>query len=93
LSDDVDRKDAPGLEFPLEFPIKAMGLSTDQFQTSVVDLISEHIDLVDLLDVTARPSSAGKYVSITVLIMARSRDQLDAIYDALTAHPDVLMRL
>jgi len=93
MSDSGERKDAPGLEFPLEFPIKAMGLAADSFQSTVVDVISAHIDPVDLLDITSRPSSAGKYVSITVLIMARSREQLDAIYDALTAHPDVLMRL
>jgi putative lipoic acid-binding regulatory protein len=43
--------------------------------------------------VTSRPSKAGTYTSVTVMIEATSRAQLDAIYQGLTDHPDVLMAL
>ena len=38
-------------------------------------------------------SSNGNFVSVTVTISATSRQQLDDIYEDLTAHEDVLMAL
>jgi putative lipoic acid-binding regulatory protein len=40
-----------------------------------------------------RSSRGGKYVSVSVVIEAGGRAQLDAIYDDLTADEKVLMRL
>ena len=40
-----------------------------------------------------RAAEYGKYVSVSVSFQADSREQLDAIYDTLTAHDKVLMRL
>ncbi|KPJ93840.1 MAG: transcriptional regulator, partial [Gammaproteobacteria bacterium SG8_15] len=42
---------------------------------------------------SSRASSNGKYVSITVIVNAQSREQLDAIYQALTDHEHVIMAL
>ena len=40
-----------------------------------------------------RPSSAGNYISVTCVINATSKEQLDALYRELTSHPDVAMVL
>jgi hypothetical protein len=40
-----------------------------------------------------RPSRHGKYLSLTVVINARSREQLDALYQDLCDHPAVVMVL
>jgi hypothetical protein len=40
-----------------------------------------------------RPSKAGTYLSLTITIVAQSREQLDAIYQELSSHPLVLMAL
>ena len=40
-----------------------------------------------------RPSKAGTYLSLTVTINARSREQLDALYRDLSGHPMVMMVL
>jgi len=40
-----------------------------------------------------RPSRTGKYLSLTVTIRAVSREQLDAIYREISAHPLVAMAL
>jgi putative lipoic acid-binding regulatory protein len=40
-----------------------------------------------------RPSKAGNYLSVTVTINARSREQLDALYTELSGHPMVMMVL
>ncbi|MDY0049724.1 MAG: DUF493 domain-containing protein, partial [Halothiobacillaceae bacterium] len=43
--------------------------------------------------VSRRPSRTGQYVGLTVVVEARSREQLDALYCELTAHPRVSMCL
>jgi uncharacterized protein len=81
------------LEFPCQFPIKAMGKTSADFDAVVVEIVRRHAG--DILEgaVTSRPSKAGNYTSVTVMIEATSRAQLDAIYQGLTDHPDVLMAL
>lgn len=81
------------LEFPCSFPIKVMGKSADDFQQLVVDIVTEHAELDDDAKVTANQSSEGRFTSITVVVNATSKAQLDAIYYALTDHERVLMAL
>ncbi|MCB1788963.1 MAG: DUF493 domain-containing protein [Gammaproteobacteria bacterium] len=87
------REDAPGFEFPCDYEIKAMGIDDGAFHEVVVEIIRRHCDRVRDDSVRSRASRGGKYVSVSVTIEASSREQLDAIYDDLTAHDKVLMRL
>ena len=81
------------LEFPTEFPLKAIGTGPDDFEALVTRIVRKHVP--DLPDgaVTSRPSSAGNYLAVTVTFMAQSQEQLDAIYMDLTAQPRVKMLL
>lgn len=81
------------LEFPCDFPIKAMGKSEENFDALVVGIVRRHCP--DLLEgaVKSRLSREGNYVSVTVTIQAESRSQLDRIYMDLTAHDKVLVAL
>lgn len=81
------------LEFPCQFAIKAMGKSREDFDAVVVEIVRRHVSDLHEGAVTARPSRNGTYTSVTVMIQATSRQQLDAIYQGLTDHPDVLMAL
>lgn len=81
------------LEFPCQFAIKAMGKSSDSFDAIVVEIVRRHVQDIREGAVTTRPSKAGTYISVTVMIEATSRAQLDAIYQGLTDHPEVLMAL
>ena len=83
------------LEFPCRFPIKAMGRANGSFEAIVVQIVRKHAELWQEEERPVRtvPSSAGNYVSVTVIIEATSRDELDAIYQDLTDCPDVLMAL
>jgi len=78
------------LEFPCQFPIKAMGLAIDDFDAIVVSLIRPHVD--DILEgaVKTRASSSGKYLSVTVTFTATSKKQVDTIYHALTGDDRVM---
>lgn len=82
-----------GMTFPCEFMVKAMGLHEPGFDALVVEIVQRHGPEVHEGAVSSRPSKNGKYVSVSVSFQAESRQQLDAIYDELTAHDRVLMRL
>lgn len=81
------------LEFPTEFPLKAIGLGPEDFETLVVDIVRKHVPGLPDSAATTRPSGAGKYLAVTVTFMAESQEQLDAIYMELTAQPRVKMLL
>lgn len=80
-------------EFPCQFPIKAMGKNTDKFHAVVIAIVSQHVEYISDECVKTRLSSGDKFLSVTVTIEATSKKQLDAIYQGLTDHPDVLMSL
>ncbi|HVO90953.1 MAG TPA: DUF493 domain-containing protein [Casimicrobiaceae bacterium] len=84
---------APGLEFPCSFPIKIMGRTTPGFAQAVVEVVQKHAPDYDPATLEMRASKAGNYISVTATINAVSRDQLDALYRELCAHPLVTMVL
>lgn len=81
------------LEFPCELTIKAMGLAEPAFELLVVELVRSHCPDLSEDAVSTRASKGGKYHSVSVLVNAQSREQMDALYQALTSHPKVLMAL
>ena len=81
------------LEFPCQFPIKAMGLASKEVDLLVVEIVRRHAPGFSEGAVKLRPSSGGKYSAVTITIEATSKAQLDAIYRELTAHEDILMAL
>ena len=81
------------LAFPCDFPIKVMGETQPGFAQEVMAVVLRHAPDFDPATVEMRPSKAGNYLSVTVTINARSREQLDALYKDLTGHPMVMMVL
>lgn len=81
------------IEFPCEFPIKMMGRNAPEFRALAVALVEKHAGSVSDDAVQAALSRNERFVSITVTIMATSQRQLDAIYQDVTDHEDVLMAL
>ena len=79
--------------FPCDFPIKIMGRSNCELETLIVEVINRHVSDLDKNAVTARPSKKGNFISVTVVVKATSREQLDNIYRELTALEEVLMAL
>ncbi len=81
------------MEFPCQFPIKAMGKAEDDFDILVVSIIRRHVADLSENAVKSRLSKEGKFVSITVTVNAESKQQLDNIYLELTAQEKVLWAL
>jgi putative lipoic acid-binding regulatory protein len=81
------------LDFPTSFPIKIMGRREGGFAQSVMEIVLKHAPDFQPATMEMRPSRQGKYISLTVTIEARSREQLDALYRELCDHPGVVMVL
>ena len=80
------RKDSL-IEYPCLFPVKVMGLKTDDFFLQMAALAQRHDPFLAPASIAQRDSSGGKYISLTITITATSREHLDNFYRALTSHP------
>lgn len=80
-------------QFPCDFPIKIMGAADPGFPSLVVALVRDHAPDLDETRVGVLASRTGRYQSVTVIVPARDRAQLDAIYRTLSAHPQVTLVL
>ena len=66
-----------------------MGAKVDGFVHAITTIAREFDPTFDASTVELRDSREGKYLGITITITATSRQQLDDLYRALTAHPMV----
>ena len=85
--------DSSLLAFPCDFPIKVMGRKQPGFAKAVTEIVLKHAPDFDLSTVEMRPSRKGRYLSVTCIVRATSREQLDALYQELCDHPMVVMVL
>jgi putative lipoic acid-binding regulatory protein len=81
------------LEFPCAFPLKIMGRTQDGFAQTVLEVVLRHAPDFDSASMEMRASRQGNYLSLTCVVNATSRGQLDALYRELSAHPQVVMVL
>ena len=82
------RKDSL-IEYPSQFPIKAMGIKGDGFVHAVTAIARQFDAAFDAGTVELRESKGGNYLGVTVTVTATSREQLDDLYRTLSAHPMV----
>ncbi len=70
----------PRIEFPCEYPIKVMGRSVPEFESVVIEVFERHDP--DLLRerITRRSSREGTFISLTVVITATGKPQLEALH-------------
>ena len=96
MMDDMTRQSEPAkplLTFPCSFPMKIMGRREDGFAQLVSEIVMRHAPDFDPATIEMRSSKQGRYLSLTVTINARSREQLDALYSDLSGNPAVIMVL
>ena len=74
-------------KFPCEYPIKVFGLNQPDLEKSVCSIIEDYVGKLHENQISIKNSSKGKYVSITVRIIATSRKQLDSINADLQKSP------
>ena len=81
------------IEYPCDFPIKVLGRTQAGFAQTVLDIVRTHAPDFDGASMEMKTSKQGKYLSVTCVIRATSRQQLDELYRALCDHPMVVMVL
>ena len=81
------------LEFPCQFPIKAMGKNEKALEIIVINIVKRHAPQMHEHALKAKTSKNGQYLALTITVEVHSKQQLDAIYQELTAHPLVLYAL
>ncbi|OGA21267.1 MAG: hypothetical protein A3I02_03575 [Betaproteobacteria bacterium RIFCSPLOWO2_02_FULL_67_26] len=81
------------LEYPCDFPIKILGHSQAGFAQAVLGVVRRHAPDFDGAAMEMKTSKRGKYLSVTCVIRATSREQLEGLYQELCDHPMVVMVL
>jgi len=81
------------LEFPCAFPIKVLGRTEEGFAQTILEVVLRHAPDFDSASTGMRASREGNYLSLTCVVNATSREQLDALYRELSSHPMVAMVL
>ena len=81
------------LEYPCDFPIKILGHTRAGFAQAILEVVQRHAPDFDGATLQMKSSKRGKYLSITCVIRATSREQLDGLYQELCDHPMVVMVL
>ena len=81
------------IEYPCAFPIKIMGKNQVGFAQAMMQIVMRHAPDFDPASMEMKSSKKGKYLSLTCIIQATSRNQLDELYRELCDHPTVVMVL
>jgi uncharacterized protein len=79
--------------FPTDFPIKVMGRRDGDLRALTRAIVERHAGPLEASRVRVRTSADGNFLAVTYVVVATSREQLDAIYRDLTACRAVLMAL
>ncbi|TAK78268.1 MAG: DUF493 domain-containing protein [Gammaproteobacteria bacterium] len=79
--------------FPCEFTIKVFGLASDEFKATVSEIIRKHVASFSHDAIQSRPSEGGKYSALSITVHVESKEQLDRIYEELSANKQVIMAL
>jgi putative lipoic acid-binding regulatory protein len=79
------------LVFPTDYPIKVVGRQEPGLRMRVDEVVLRHVPDLAAQRVSERASGQGNFVSITYMIVARSREQVVALVTELSATEGVMM--
>lgn len=83
------------IQYPCDYGFKAMCKVDESvdIEQQLCELVLVSVQQQDLLSVTSNNSRTGKFVSVTLTVRLQDRVQLEAIYQAVSAEPYVVMTL
>jgi len=79
------------LVFPTDYPIKVVGRQEPGLRLRIDAVVLRHVPDLAGHRVSERASGQGNFVSITYMIVARSREQVVALVTELSATEGVMM--
>ncbi len=91
----TDKKDEElgKLSFPCTIGIKAMGHQAADFEHKIKELVASHTGHEAIVGVRCKESRSGNFHSVTCEVKLENREQMEAIYQTMHDHPDILMTL
>jgi putative lipoic acid-binding regulatory protein len=81
------------MQFPCDFSIKIIGKNTETFEKEIVLLARRYYPETSDDAVRCQLSKQGGFCSLSITVHATEQATLDALYNALTKHPDTHMVL
>jgi putative lipoic acid-binding regulatory protein len=84
---------AAPLEFPTDYPLKVVGRPAGEFRARVHAIVLRHAPGIPAERVSERLSANGNFLSLSYLLPAESRAQVEALVADLRACDGVLMLL
>ena len=75
------------IDYPAPFPIKVVGVNQNGFVHAVTHIAKQFDPTFDAATIELRESGGGKYLGVTITVLATSREQLDELYRTLSTHP------
>ena len=81
------------LQFPTDYPLKIVGRPADDFRARVHAIMLRHAPDLDAGGISERLSTNGNFLSISYLLRAASRGQIEGLVTELKACEGVLMLL
>ncbi|MFC3153154.1 YbeD family protein [Litoribrevibacter euphylliae] len=92
----MQNQEPPKIEFPCPgYPIKVLGENADDFESFVIDTLKNLMpeDDIDLLGLKSSASRNGRFLSVTVKIVAQSEGHLSDIHQTFMSSTRVRMVL
>jgi putative lipoic acid-binding regulatory protein len=87
MSDDKE----PRPIYPCVFPVKIVGECCDEFETGVLAVMKNYVDDLSSEKIGRKMSQGGKYLSLTINIIAKDREYVEKLYKELNALDKVIM--
>ena len=81
------------LEFPTDYPLKVVGRPGEEFRARVHAMVLRHVPRIEAERVSERLSANGNFLSISYLLPAESRAQVEALVADLKNCDGVLLLL
>ena len=81
------------LTFPCELPIKVVGRNSAAFRDVTSTIVRKHYADIAVARTSEQSSRNGAYVSLTFVVRAESREEVDALYRELTSMDEIVMVL
>ena len=72
--------DTPQIVFPCDYPIKVVGDVRENFHSEVFDVVVRHDPTMTTDRVSQKTSRKGNFISISFMLQAQSKDQLEALF-------------
>jgi putative lipoic acid-binding regulatory protein len=80
-------------EFPMHYPLRIMGEAQHPLREIIADILQRHVPGFDPALMNERPSSGGKYVSVSVTVYVTRKEQINDMYAEFAACKQIRMVL